>query len=306
MSLSNAYLALSGAVDADITRGERLAHRTSYRIGGPAAMLAVCHTPEALARVIEVLGGQGVEWVLLGKGSNMLVADEGFDGCVVVLGRDFSRIEVSRDDATITAGAAVPLSRVMQEAMRNSLSGLEFACGIPGTLGGAVSMDAGTRREWIGHRIGSLVVLRPGEGLRRLYGSDVEWGYRWSGLGPTDIVLEATLVLEPGEKDVIAAEMERLLARRRATQPMGKPSCGSVFRNPVGPKGAAKLIDECGLKGYAVGGAQVSPVHANFIVNNGRATAADVLAVMRTMHNRVREASGVDLQPEVKFLGFAS
>ncbi|WP_293816267.1 UDP-N-acetylmuramate dehydrogenase [uncultured Parolsenella sp.] len=306
MSLSNAYLALSGAVDADITRGERLAHRTSYRIGGPAAMLAVCHTPEALARVIEVLGGQGVEWVLLGKGSNMLVADEGFDGCVVVLGRDFSRIEVSRDDATITAGAAVPLSRVVQEAMRNSLSGLEFACGIPGTLGGAVSMDAGTRREWIGHRIGSLVVLRPGEGLRRLYGSDVEWGYRWSGLGPTDIVLEATLVLEPGEKDVIAAEMERLLARRRATQPMGKPSCGSVFRNPVGPKGAAKLIDECGLKGYAVGGAQVSPVHANFIVNNGRATAADVLAVMRTMHNRVREASGVDLQPEVKFLGFAS
>ena len=306
MSLSNAYLALSGAVDADITRGERLAHRTSYRIGGPAAMLAVCHTPEALARVIEVLGGQGVEWVLLGKGSNMLVADEGFDGCVVVLGRDLSRIEVSRDDATITAGAAVPLSRVVQEAMRNSLSGLEFACGIPGTLGGAVSMDAGTRREWIGHRIGSLVVLRPGEGLRRLYGSDVEWGYRWSGLGPTDIVLEATLVLEPGEKDVIAAEMERLLARRRATQPMGKPSCGSVFRNPVGPKGAAKLIDECGLKGYAVGGAQVSPVHANFIVNNGRATAADVLAVMRTMHNRVREASGVDLQPEVKFLGFAS
>lgn len=306
MSLSNAYLALSGAVDADITRGERLAHRTSYRIGGPAAMLAVCHTPEALARVIEVLGGQGVEWVLLGKGSNMLVADEGFDGCVVVLGRDFSRIEVSRDDATITAGAAVPLSRVVQEAMRNSLSGLEFACGIPGTLGGAVSMDAGTRREWIGHRIGSLVVLRPGEGLRRLYGSDVEWGYRWSGLGPTDIVLEATLVLELGEKDVIAAEMERLLARRRATQPMGKPSCGSVFRNPVGPKGAAKLIDECGLKGYAVGGAQVSPVHANFIVNNGRATAADVLAVMRTMHNRVREASGVDLQPEVKFLGFAS
>ena len=306
MSLSNAYLALSGAVDADITRGERLAHRTSYRIGGPAAMLAVCHTPEALARVIEVLGGQGVEWVLLGKGSNMLVADEGFDGCVVVLGRDFSRIEVSRDDATITAGAAVPLSRVVQEAMRNSLSGLEFACGIPGTLGGAVSMDAGTRREWIGHRIGSLVVLRPGEGLRRLYGSDVEWGYRWSGLGPTDIVLEATLVFEPGEKDAIAAEMERLLARRRATQPMGKPSCGSVFRNPVGPKGAAKLIDECGLKGYAVGGAQVSPVHANFIVNNGRATAADVLAVMRTMHNRVREASGVDLQPEVKFLGFAS
>ena len=306
MSLANAYLSLSGAVDADITRGERLAHRTSYRIGGPAAMLAVCHTPSAIARVVEVLTAQDVEWVLMGKGSNVLVADEGFDGCVVVLGRDFSRIEVCAADATITAGAATPLSKVVNAAMKASLTGLEFACGIPGTLGGAVSMDAGTRREWIGPRISTLVTFVPGEGLRRHAGGDIECGYRWSGLGLGEIVLEATLFLERGERASIAADMEHRLARRRATQPMGKPCCGSVFRNPAGSRGAAQMLEACGMKGYAVGGAQVSETHANFVVNNGTATAADVLAVMRAMHDKVREVEGVDLQPEVKFLGFAS
>lgn len=306
MSVSNAYLALSGAVDADVVCGEKLSRRTSWRIGGPAAMLAVCHTPLALARVIETLGAQDVDWVVMGKGSNVLVADEGFDGCVIVLGREFSRIEVSPDDTTVTAGAAVALSRVVTEAMKASLSGLEFACGIPGTFGGAISMDAGTRREWMGPLVRSLVVLRPGTGLMRLEGKDVSWGYRWSGLGPADIVLEATLELRQGVREEISRDMEARLARRRATQPMGRPTCGSVFRNPLGQKGAGELIEACGLKGHVVGGAQISKEHANFIVNNGRATAADVLALMRLMRDRVREATGVDLQPEVKFIGFAS
>lgn len=306
MSLSNAYLSLSGAVDADITCDERLSHRTSYRIGGPAAMLAVCHTPAALTRVIDVLGAQGVEWVIMGKGSNLLVSDEGFGGCVITLGREFSKLEVHPEERRIVAGAAVPLSRVVTAACKASMTGLEFACGIPGTLGGAVSMNAGTRRDWIGTRVESLVVYRLGQGLARVHGSDVMWGYRCNSLGGADIVLEATLMVEPGDKEEISAEMERLLVRRRATQPMGKPSCGSVFRNPPGDRGAAKLVEDCGLKGFSVGGAQVSEVHANFVVNNGTATAADVLAVMREMHDRVKEASGVDLQPEVKFLGFSS
>lgn len=306
MSLANAYLALSGAVDADITRDERLSHRTSYRIGGPAAMVAVCHSPAALKRVIDVLTAQAVEWVVMGKGSNLLVSDEGFDGCVIILGREFSKIEVLADEQRIVAGAGVLLARVVTAAHKASLSGLEFACGIPGTLGGAISMNAGTRRDWIGSRVESLVVYRMGEGLRRIHGSDLEWGYRYNNLGGADIVLEATLTLESGNKEQIAAQMEHLLARRRATQPMGKPSCGSVFKNPASDRGAAKLVEDCGLKGYSHGGAQVSEVHANFVVNNGTASAADVLAVMRTMHDRVKEATGVDLQPEVKFLGFSS
>lgn len=304
MSLSNAYLTLSGAVDADITRDERLSHRTTYRIGGPAAMLAVCHTTAALTRVLEVLGAQQVDWVLMGKGSNMLVNDAGFKGCVIVLGREFGRMEVDTEDCTITAGAATPLSKIVSEAMKASLAGLEFACGIPGTFGGAVSMDAGSRREWIGPKISSLVIWRHNQGLMRLQGSDVQWGYRTTSLGGADIVLEATLQLESGSREKIASKMENLLARRRATQPMGKPSCGSVFRNPAGDKGAATLIQECGLKGFTVGGAQVSETHANFIVNNGNATADDVLKIMHTMQEKVKEASGVNLQPEVKFLGF--
>lgn len=306
MGLYNAYLALSGAIDADISRDERMSHRTSYRIGGPAAMLAQVHTISALTRTIDILTAQGVDWVVVGKGSNLLVADEGFDGCVIVLGRDFSHVEASREGATVCAGAAVPLSKVVTTAAKARLTGLEFACGIPGTLGGAISMDAGTRREWIGQRVESLVVYRPGTGLMRRMGSEVEWGYRWCSLGPSDIVLEVTLALAPGEREKIDELMEARFSQRRSTQPMGKPSCGSVFRNPVGPKGAARLVEDCGLKGYAHGGAQVSTTHANFIVNNGNATAADVLAVMRTMHDRVREATGVDLQPEVKFLGRTS
>lgn len=306
MSLANAYLALSGAVDATITRGERLAHRTSYRIGGPAELLAVCNTTLALSRTIEVLTAQDVEWVLMGKGSNILVSDEGFKGCVVVLGREFGRIEVSVEDSTITVGSATPLAKVVTEAMKASMTGLEFASGIPGSFGGAISMNAGMRHEWIGSKVSSLVIYRPSRGLMRLQGSDIEWGYRYSSLAGDDIVLEATLQLEPSTKQKVSAKMETLNARRRATQPVGKPSCGSVFRNPAGDKGAAQLIEECGLKGYSHGGAQVSPVHANFIVNNGNATANDVLAVMRVMHDRVKEACGVDLQPEVKFLGFSA
>lgn len=306
LSLSNAYLALSGAVDADITCDERLAHRTTYRIGGPAAMLAVVHTFSALTRTIEVLTAQDVEWVLMGKGSNMLVSDKGFSGCVIVLGREFSNIIVSPEEHTIAAGAAVPLAKVVSEAMKASLAGLEFACGIPGTLGGAISMNAGMRRDWIGSLVESLVVWRPGIGLARIAGSDITWGYRYCSLGGADIVLEVNLLLQEGERAQIAAKMQSLQARRAATQPMGKPSCGSVFRNPSGDKGAAQLIQECGLKGKVIGGAQISDKHANFIVNNGNATAQDVLDLIRLAHDKVEEVSGVSLQPEVKFLGFTS
>ncbi|MCI1665533.1 MAG: UDP-N-acetylmuramate dehydrogenase [Atopobiaceae bacterium] len=304
MSLFNAYVTLSGAVDADISRDERMAHRTTYRIGGPASMVAVCHTYAALVKVLDVLHEEGVEWVVMGKGSNVLVSDAGFEGCVIVLGREFSRITLG-DDGLVTAGAGVILSKLVTFALSNSLAGLEFACGIPGTLGGAISMDAGTRHEWIGQRLSDVVVLRPGEGLHRYPASEVEWGYRRTSIPTSEIVLEATLRLEPQDKARIASEMDQRLARRRRTQPMGKPSCGSVFRNP-GTESVAKMLDECGLKGYSVGGASVSDTHANFIVNNGDATARDVIAVMGHMHDEVLEKRGVDLQPEVKFLGFSS
>ena len=152
MSLFNAYMSLSGATDADVRRDERLAHHTTYRIGGPAGLFVTVHSYAALLKVVSVLAEERVEWVILGKGSNVLAADAGYDGCVIVLDDEFSRIKVG-EGGLLTAGAGALLSRVVNEALKAELCGLESCVGIPGTVGGAVSMDAGTRREWIGQRV---------------------------------------------------------------------------------------------------------------------------------------------------------
>lgn len=225
-------------------------------------MLAVCHTISALQRVIEVLTSQDVDWVVVGKGSNLLVADEGFDGCVIVLGRDFSHVEASSEAATVCAGAAVPLSKVVQTAAKASLTGLEFACGIPGHTRRAPypwTRARGASGSATGSRASSCCARARASCAP---GSEVEWGYRWCGLGPSDIVLEATLALAHGERAAIDAQMEALFSRRRSTQPMGKPSCGSVFRNPAGARGRRVSWRTAGSRAYAVGGAQVSEVHA--------------------------------------------
>ena len=279
MSVFNAYMSLSGATDADVYRDEKLSRRTSYRIGGPAKLLICVHSLPALVKVLGVLGQERVDWVILGKGSNVLASDAGYEGAVIIL------------------------SRVVSEAAKASLSGLEFCVGIPGTVGGAVAMDAGTRREWVGHRVRDLVVLRPGEGLHRYEGGDIEWGYRGTSIPTSEIVLEATFELSHGEKGAISRDMESRLARRRKTQPMGKPTCGSVFRNPP-ERSAGILIEAAGCKGLSCGRAQVSNEHANFIVNNGGASASDVVSLIQLMHDSVLANHGVDLKCEVKLLGF--
>ena len=303
MSVSNAYLSLSGNINGTVLLDEPLSRHTSYRIGGPAALFVRANDYAALVRTLEVLRAEGVRWVLLGKGSNILADDAGYQGCVICLGDQFARINVSAEEGLITAGAGAALSRVVSEAMRASLSGLEPCAGIPGTFGGALSMDAGARREWIGQRVRDLVVLRPGKGMFRYAGSEIDWGYRTTSLPGSEIILEATLALEHSEKDLIAAEMDERLRRRGDTQPLSLPSCGSVFKNPP-DYSVGKLIEECGLAGLSQGGAQISTVHANFIVNTGGASAADVLGLIAHVHAAVLERHGVDLSCEVKFLGF--
>ena len=303
MSVFNAYMSLSGAVDAEVLRNERLSRRTSYRIGGPCDLLVAVHSYGALSRTLAVLSEERVEWVILGKGSNVLVSDEGYRGCVIVLDDEFSRMSVSREDATITVGAGALLGRVVNEALKASLSGLECCVGIPGTVGGAVSMDAGTRREWIGRRVRDLVVLRPGEGMHRYSGDEVEWGYRQTSLPTSEIILEVTLALMPAEREAIAQDMDARMRHRRSAQPLAAPSCGSVFRNPP-ERSAGLLISSCGLSGAVQGGAQISPEHANFIVNRGGATAADVIALIQRAHDAVLDRHGIDLACEVKLLGF--
>ncbi len=303
MSVFNAYMKLSGTIDADVFRNEPLSRRTTLRIGGPADLLVVAHSYTALAHTLDVLAHERVSWVILGKGSNMLCSDRGYRGCVICLGREFARFSV--EDMAITCGAAALTSKLVNLALTSSLSGLEALWGIPGTVGGALVMNAGSRDEWIGSAVRDVVVAHPGEGLVRLKASDIIWGYRSASFTPDEIILEATFDLMSGEKDAIARRMEALLKRRKLTQPMGVPTCGSVFKNPE-DRSVGALIEACGLKGASCGGARISALHANFIVNEGGARADDVCSLMKTMQDSVYEAHGIALEPEVRFLGFGA
>lgn len=303
MSVYNAYMTLSGTIDADVVLNERLAHRTSLRIGGPAALGITAHTYPALVRAIEVLTRSEVEWVILGRGSNLLVADAGYQGCVIRLGREFSRISMG-EDGEVSVGAGTLLSKLVTTAQKAGLSGLEPCVGIPGTVGGAISMDAGTAKEWIGPHVSTVVTYRPGVGLTAHDGAAIEWGYRYCSLDPAEIILEANFSLTSADPAGIAQDMAERMAKRQERQPIGRPTCGSVFKNPPGGSAAA-LVESCGLKGQSSGAAQVSELHANFIVNNGGARATDVLTLMRRMHDAVMRTHGIDLEPEVKYLGFA-
>ena len=303
MSVFNAYMQLSGAIDADVMRDEALSRRTTLRIGGPADLLVVPHSYTALAYTLDVLAREDVPWTVMGKGSNILASDRGYRGCVICLGREFSRISVEGE--SIVAGAAVLTSKLVNLALKSELTGLECCTGIPGTVGGAVAMNAGSRDAWIGSAVRDVVVARPGKGLSRLKASDIEWGYRHAAFEKDDIILEATFDLATDERAKIARRMEALLKRRKLTQPVGLPTCGSVFKNPEGASVGA-LIEQCGLKGTVHGGARISEVHANFIVNENRASANDVCALMKAMSDGVYESTGIELSPEVRFLGFGA
>ena len=291
------------AFDGEFLPNEPMARHTSYRIGGPARYHVTCNSVAALTSVVRTCEENGIEWTIVGRGSNLLVADAGYTGAVLVLGRDFKVCRYAEQDHLFCAGAGVLLSAVVQEAFRRACAGLEFAVGTPGTLGGALRMNAGTRDAWIGSRVASVTTFSLREGIVRRSGDTIEWGYRSSGFAPDEIILECELRVEDADSFYIRGKMEALLASRRKSQPLTFASCGSVFKNPDGAS-AGELIERVGCKGYTVGGAQVSSVHANFIVNLGTATARDVCAVMEHVQERVFELSGVELVPEVRFLGF--
>ena len=290
-------------VDLGAKRDVPLSDLVSFRVGGPAASVLQPKGETELCRALDVCRTEHIPVVLLGNGTNVLPTDEGFCGLV---------LHMSGDDAApvfeggrVTVGAGYSLTALAKESVQRGFMGLERLCGIPGTVGGALAMNAGSRDEWIGSAVRDVVVARPGAGLARLSASDIEWGYRYASFAPDDIILEATFDLVPGEKDKIARRMEALLKRRRLTQPVGVPTCGSVFKNPRNAS-VGSLIDGCGLKGRSAGGARISTVHANFIVNEAGATADDVCALMQEMHDRVLKAHGIALEPEVRFLGFGA
>lgn len=296
-------LLVDPAFDGEVFANEPMAKHTSYRIGGPARFFVRADSIGALVDTIGCCKDVGVPYFLVGRGTNLLVSDAGYGGVVITLGRDFRNFSADRESGHLVAGAGALLSSIVQEALRQSLSGMEFAVGTPGSVGGALRMNAGTKDDWIGSRVRSVTTLKPDGGLVKLLGDDVKWGYRTTSFLPQEVVLECELVLSPGDAFFIRGKMEGNLSRRKKSQPMGLPSCGSVFRNPAGHS-AAKLIDEAGLKGLACGGAQISPKHANFIVNKGGAKAVDVVWLINEAKSKVEEAYGIKLAPEVKFLGF--
>ncbi|MDR3037009.1 MAG: UDP-N-acetylmuramate dehydrogenase [Coriobacteriales bacterium] len=307
MSGFDAYCDLEGTIAGTVLYDEPMARHTSYRLGGPASLFIECATIADINRCLEVLDTHGISWCVVGKGSNLLVSDEGFKGAVLTLGREFKYFsfpDEAAGETLLVAGGGVILQNLVQSAFKGGYSGLEFSVGIPGTFGGALFMNAGSAREWMGAIVDSLTVLRPGQGLVRYAAHELPWGYRSSGVPAGEIILEGRLRVQKGHLGHIRAKMEASLKRRRKTQPLTVPNAGSVFRNPPDAS-AGQIIESLGLKGYTVGGASVSELHANFIVNNGDATAADVVAIIMYVRQRVREEYGHELQPEVRFIGFS-
>jgi len=283
-----------------VRRDEPLARHTTYHIGGPAALLVECATVTDISQATNILEEEDVEWTVLGKGSNVLASDAGYEGAILTLGHDFKRHSLEGDH--LRTGAGVILAAAVQDAFKRGLSGLEFAVGIPGTVGGAIAMNAGSREEWIGSIVEMVTLFVPGEGLVGVRGPEISWGYRSSGLAARGIIVEAVLRVTQSDEVGIRRSMEASLRRRKRTQPLNMPSAGSVFVNPEGDS-AGRLIEAVGLKGSTVGGAMVSDVHANFIVNAGGATAADVIELVQLIRHTVKDAYGIELRPEIRFLG---
>lgn len=289
--------------NGEIRLDEAMSKHTSYRIGGPAKAYIMVNSIAALNAVLAACKGDDLPWVLVGKGSNLLVSDEGFSGAVITLAGEFRTWMFDEEANRVIVGAGTILSRLVQEVFHRGYSGMEFAVGTPGTVGGALRMNAGTKDDWIGSRVVSVTTYDPRAGLKRYAGSDVEWAYRKTSFSDDEIIVECELQLEPALSGNIHDRMRSLLERRKASQPLEYPSCGSVFKNPEGYSAGA-LIDEVGLKGTLCGGAQISEKHANFIVNKHNASASDVRTLIRTAQEKVKEHYGIELQPEVKFLGF--
>ena len=285
----------------EILEAEPMKNHTTFRIGGPADALALPKTPEEVAEVVRFCHEHAQPYYVLGNGSNLLVSDEGYRGIVLQLYRNFNDIQVNGETITVQSGAM--LAAVARTAYQNSLTGLEFASGIPGTIGGAVVMNAGAYGGEMKHVLREVTVLTKEGEVLAIPAKALELGYRTSVIPKNGwIVLGAVLQLKKGDPEQILARMEELKEQRITKQPLDLPSAGSTFKRPEGYF-AGKLIMDAGLRGFTVGGAQVSEKHCGFVVNRGNATAADVWELICEVKRRVKERTGVELEPEVKLLG---
>ena len=286
----------------ELRDNEPMYKHTTFRVGGPVTLMALPRSVEELGRVVSLAKEAGIEPFFLGRGSNLLVADRGAEAFLVKLAGGLDRLELLGENS-LYVGAGVTLAQAAMFALEHALTGLEFAHGIPGTLGGGVFMNAGAYDGELSQVISWADCLDETGALRRLAGEELELGYRTSVFSRKPwVVTGARLDLTSGDPAAIRARMDDLSHRRRSKQPLEFPSAGSTFKRPPGHFAGA-LIQEAGMKGARIGGAQVSEKHAGFVVNTGGATADDILSLIRLVRDTVLEKTGVLLEPEVRMLG---
>ena len=298
----NFYDKLNNVIAKDsILLDEPMSRHTTFRVGGPADFFVTPKAKEEVRDVIRICKEAGMPYYIIGNGSNLLVSDAGYRGVIVQIYKEMNEVKVEGDLVKAQAGAL--LSGIAAKALGAELSGFEFASGIPGTIGGACVMNAGAYGGEMKDVLESVTVLT-GEGkIIELGRNELELGYRTSVIAKKGyIVLGALLKLERGDGEKIKTYMDELKEKRVTKQPLEYPSAGSTFKRPEGYF-AGKLIEDAGLRGFQVGGAQVSEKHCGFVINRDHATAADIMELMRQVQIRVKENSGVDLEPEVKRLG---
>ena len=279
-----------------------MAQYTSFRAGGKARMMVIPADAEQLSAVLGVLSGSGVQYMVLGNGTNILVKDSGYDGVIVKIGSGFDYVR--QEGCRLVCGSGTRMSVAAKAALEGGLSGFEFASGIPGFTGGAVFMNAGAYGGEMKDILRRAKIVSK-DGSREFYmtADELEMGYRHTKLHDTgDIVTEVEFVLEEGNRTQIKAKMSELMEKRNSKQPVNFPSAGSFFKRPEGYF-AGKLIQDAGLKGLSVGGAQVSELHSGFIINRGGATATDILQLMEMIQARVFDEFGVRLETEVRIIG---
>lgn len=280
---------------------EPMSRHTTFRVGGEAECMIVVESKDELSKIISYLSRLEQDYFVLGNGSNLLVGDKGYRGVIVKMGKRMGGIRVEQNHMAV--GASAPLSLAATVAKEKGLSGLEFAAGIPGTVGGAIVMNAGAYGGEMKQIVQMVRVMDKEGQILTLDNDTMEFGYRTSIIRDRPfIVLGVVLKLTPGKEEEIGAKMEELMKQRKSKQPLEYPSAGSTFKRPEGYY-AGKLIMDAGLRGYRIGGAQVSEKHCGFVINAGGATAADIKEVIEEIQERVRDRFHVRLEPEVVFLG---
>ena len=303
------YQRLSGILAPEqIHVNEKMSAHTTFRVGGEADIFVEIRTAAQLRNAVATLGAEGFcepgkDYFILGNGSNVLVSDSGIRGIVLHLSKKYGKI--APDGAShLVCEAGASLAAIAQKACECGLTGFEFAAGIPGSLGGAIVMNAGAYDGEMRHVVERVRLMAPDGTITEKNTEEMHFSYRHSILKEEPlIVVDARIALSPGSRQDIRAKMEELAARRREKQPLEYPSAGSTFKRPAGHF-AAKLIDDAGLRGYSVGGAQVSEKHCGFVVNRGGATAADIYTLIAQVQERVAQSSRVSIEPEVILLGF--